>query len=233
VTARDVADLGTLACVWAHPDDEAYLCAGIMALAAAAGSRVVCVTATRGEAGDPARSHQEMARIREAELAACLEILGVREHHWLGYVDGTCAQADPGEAAGRIADILAEVRPDTVLTFGPEGLTGHPDHMAVSRWVGAAAALVGNGTRVHHAAHTVEWAAEFKPALDGLNVFAEGLPPRTPTAELSIEIALPPDAVSRKIRALRAQPSQTDGLIGILGEDFLARSWAIECYRPG
>ena len=47
----DIRELGTIVSVWAHPDDEAYLCGGIMATATAAGSRVVCVTATRGELG--------------------------------------------------------------------------------------------------------------------------------------------------------------------------------------
>ena len=44
-------ELGNILGVWAHPDDEAYLSAGIMARAVRAGSRVVCVTATRGEGG--------------------------------------------------------------------------------------------------------------------------------------------------------------------------------------
>ncbi|HLZ38595.1 MAG TPA: PIG-L family deacetylase, partial [Mycobacteriales bacterium] len=46
-----VADLGTILGIWAHPDDEAYLSAGLMAIARGAGSRVVCATATRGELG--------------------------------------------------------------------------------------------------------------------------------------------------------------------------------------
>ena len=68
----DLAELGTIVSVWAHPDDEAYLCGGLMATAADAGLRVVCVTATRGELGvtDPVRWPPErMAEIREAELA--------------------------------------------------------------------------------------------------------------------------------------------------------------------
>ena len=48
-----VTDLGTILGVWAHPDDEAYLSGGLMAMARDAGARVVCVTATRGELGTP------------------------------------------------------------------------------------------------------------------------------------------------------------------------------------
>ena len=76
---QDVSELGTILSIWAHPDDEAYLCGGIMAMATAAASRVVCVTATRGELGvtDPVRwPPEQLAAIREAEMAECMRILG-------------------------------------------------------------------------------------------------------------------------------------------------------------
>src|SRR5205823_10115840 len=91
VTDQDSSKLGTILGVWAHPDDEAYLSAGIMGAAIEGGQRVVCVTATRGEAGslDPERWPPEtLASIREAELVACFAVLGVREHVWLDYPDG-------------------------------------------------------------------------------------------------------------------------------------------------
>ena len=81
-TMRTTADLGTLLGVWAHPDDEAYLCAGLMAAARDAGHRVVSVTATLGEhgTGDPERWPPErLAPLRAAELAAALDVLGVDE----------------------------------------------------------------------------------------------------------------------------------------------------------
>jgi LmbE family N-acetylglucosaminyl deacetylase len=56
VVISDIRELGIVLSIWAHPDDEAYLCGGIMAMAAAAGSRVVCVTATRGNLASPTRS---------------------------------------------------------------------------------------------------------------------------------------------------------------------------------
>lgn len=80
-----------------------------MAMATAAGSRVVCVTATRGELGvtDPARWPPErLAEIREAEMAECLRILRVGEHQWLGYPDDVCDEADVDEAVGRPMSIL-------------------------------------------------------------------------------------------------------------------------------
>ena len=92
-TAADVACLGTVLGVWAHPDDEAYLSGGLMAWARDAGSRVVCVTATRGEMGTPDPQQwppERLAEERTRELASSLDALGVTEHHWLGYRDGQC-----------------------------------------------------------------------------------------------------------------------------------------------
>src|SRR3954464_8854156 len=90
----DAARLGTVLGIWAHPDDEAFLSAGLMAAARDAGNRVVCVTATMGERGtdDPVRwPPDRLPRDGAGELSASLDVLGVREHHYLGLVDGTCA----------------------------------------------------------------------------------------------------------------------------------------------
>src|SRR5213080_4296866 len=123
-------DLGTILGVWAHPDDEAYLAAGLMARAARDGQRVVCVTATRGEEGswDEERwPPATLGAVREAELLRSLEILGVTDHRFLDYHDGSCAAVDPEEGAARIEAIVREVEPDSLLSFGPDGMTDHPD----------------------------------------------------------------------------------------------------------
>jgi LmbE family N-acetylglucosaminyl deacetylase len=155
----DIQELGTVLSIWAHTDDEAHLCGGIMAMAAAAGSRVVCVTATRGELGvtDPMRwPPKQLPAIREAEMAACLEILGIKEHRWLGYPDGGCAEADLNAAAGRLAELIREIAPATILTFPADGQTGHPDHIAVHRWTVEAVHRTGIGT-LHVVANTQDW----------------------------------------------------------------------------
>jgi LmbE family N-acetylglucosaminyl deacetylase len=224
MTIRNAAELGTVLSIWAHPDDEAYLAAGIMALAVDAGNRVVCVTATKGEAGspDPERwSPDDMAAIRERELGTCLSVLGVTEHRWLGYVDGTCAHVDIDEPAETLAGIIEDVRPDTVLTFGPDGYTDHPDHRAISAWVTeacrrSAARRPRAGVRLHYVTQTPSWIDEYAGPWRELGAF----PPE-----------LPPDAVDRKVRALAAQPSQTDGVRGELGIDLYARSLDVERYR--
>lgn len=128
-----------LMAVLAHPDDESLGCGGTLARYAAEGVETYLVTATLGERGwmgDPADDPglAEMARIREAELRCAVEALGIRELALLGYIDGDLDQADPGEAAGRIAAHIRRRRPHVVITFGPDGAYGHPDHIAICQF---------------------------------------------------------------------------------------------------
>ena len=78
------------------------------------------MTATRGEAGSWDENRwppSDMGRLRTQETKAGLAVLGVSEHYWLDYVDGTCATVDDSEGAAKVAAIIAEVQPETVLTF--------------------------------------------------------------------------------------------------------------------
>ena len=217
---REIRELGTILSIWAHPDDEAYLCGGIMAMATAAGSRVVCATATRGELGvTDARKWppEELPAIRERELAECLRILGVTEHRWLGYPDGGCAAVDRSTAADQIADVLRETAPNTILTFAPDGQTGHPDHIAVHRWTVEAVRRTGIGT-LHVVANTQEWLDDHLPQWIELGAIV-GDPPVAWTGPLSIDLALSGEVLDRKYAALAAQASQTEALRAILGDE--------------
>ncbi len=227
---------GTVLGIWAHPDDETYLCGGLMARAARAGARVVCVTATRGELGSPdeARwpSGPALAAVRTAEMEAALEILGVREHRWLDYPDGGCGDVDQDEAVRRVMEVMAEVRPDTVLTFGPDGMTGHPDHQAASRWATAAFEAVARpGAVLGYATNTPEWLAQFREPLDRFNVYMGAEPPCTPREELIVFESFDGELLETKLTAIRAMTSQVEPLVQGLGEDFLRRGFAEECFR--
>ena len=130
-------ELGTILGVWAHPDDEAYLTAGIMARAVRNGSRVVCVTATRGEGGSMDEEKwppESMGEVRTKELERSLQILGVDEHVWLDMRDVDMDTGLPDEGYERIRELVADVQPDTILTFGPDGMTDHAAHKDVSSW---------------------------------------------------------------------------------------------------
>ena len=154
-----------------------------------AGDRVVCVTATRGELGSPDEerwpSGAPLAAVRTAEMEAALAILGVTEHHWLDYPDGGCADVDQDEAVRRVTALMAEVQPDTVLTFGPDGMTGHDDHKAACRW--ATEAFDGRGASRarcwRYATNTPEWLERVPRAAGPVNVFMGAEPPCTPRDE--------------------------------------------------
>jgi LmbE family N-acetylglucosaminyl deacetylase len=128
-----------LACAIAHPDDESLGFGGTLARYAAEGAEVSLIVATRGERGrygDGTAPHpgpEELGKVREAELRAAAEALGVRHVRFLGYRDGALDQADAVEASGRVAACLRELRPHVVLTFDPFGVYGHPDHVAISQ----------------------------------------------------------------------------------------------------
>lgn len=136
-----------LLAVLAHPDDESLGVGGTLAKYAAEGVDVFLVTATRGEGGR-FRGHRcgderhpgpaALGGIRETELRAAATVLGVREVSLLDYHDQYLDRADPREAVGRIATHLRRIRPDVVLTFGPDGAYGHPDHIAISQFTTAA-----------------------------------------------------------------------------------------------
>jgi LmbE family N-acetylglucosaminyl deacetylase len=233
--AEMVAGLGTILGVWAHPDDEAYLSGGLMAAAVDAGSRVVCVTATRGEHGtsDPdAWPSERLAAVREVELAASLNALGVTEHVQLRYPDGGCAEVPADDAVGRIAELIAGVRPDTVVTFGPDGMTGHVDHRTVSAWTTAAVARsTAPQPRLLYATTAAGWSDRFEGLHRALGVFAPGLPPRVGPEDVAFDLVLPDHLLERKVAALLAQTSQVAPLVELMGKDVF-RSWvANECFR--
>ena len=138
--------MATLLLVHAHPDDEAISTGGVMLRAHTDGHRVVLVTATRGEEGeihnmDEAATRPRLAEVRTEELRRSGEILGVDRQEFLGYRDsgmaGTPANEHPDsfhaaplhEAAGRLAAVLREERPEVVVTYTPDGTYGHPDHI--------------------------------------------------------------------------------------------------------
>ena len=136
-----------LLAILAHPDDESLGFGGTLAKYAAEGVEVFLLTATRGERG---RYHGHrvgdeghpgpgaLADIREAELRNAASALGIRDLSLLDYPDGCLDRAVPREVVRRIADHIARVRPDVIVTFGPDGAYGHPDHIAISQFTTAA-----------------------------------------------------------------------------------------------
>ncbi|MCL4263484.1 MAG: PIG-L family deacetylase [Anaerolineae bacterium] len=124
--------------ILAHPDDESFPIGGTLARYADEGVAVTLVCATKGEAGIPGHSAVGTAVQREQELAAAAQILGVSDLRFLDYRDGHVAEVAVHTAVTQLVSLLQEIRPQAVITFGPDGISGHPDHLAVHHLVTAA-----------------------------------------------------------------------------------------------
>ena len=139
----------TALAIHAHPDDEAFANGGRLRQLADQGYTVVGVIATAGEASElpAAGSLTEARRRRIAKYERALAILGATSWTWLeahaGWVDATGGPRVAGAAPERIqravARLIDEYSPATILTVGSDGLTGHPDHVAIARAVIAVA----------------------------------------------------------------------------------------------
>ena len=222
--------------VWAHPDDEAYLSAGLMGRVVDAGGSVTVVTATRGELGtaDPALAGAAgFARTRQSELEASLGELGVTDVRFLGIPDGGCDQADEGAVITGLAETIGEVGPDAIVTFGPDGITGHPDHRAVSRWATRAWQHTGRQAELLYAAMTAAFLARFADLHDRLGLFDDygARPASIPATSVALGCSLTDAELARKRTALARHASQTDSLADAVGESTFVRWWRDETFR--
>ncbi len=144
----------TLVSFHAHPDDEVLLTGGLLARSAAAGHRVVLVSATAGERGlADDRDGEPLADLRMAELAASAEILGCARVVVMGYADSglhldpadstSFANQDVARCAAALAEVLREEQADVLTIYDANGGYGHPDHVQVHRVGVLAARLAG------------------------------------------------------------------------------------------
>jgi LmbE family N-acetylglucosaminyl deacetylase len=150
--------------VLAHPDDESLGFGGTLARYAAEGVGTYLVTATRGErgrfgslgnSGDPVA----VGRVREAELREAATVLGIRDAAILSYPDGGVDAVPTATAIRDIAAHIRRIRPHVIVTFGPDGAYGHPDHIAVSQFATAAAVCAAD------AAYRIVDGSQTHPAL--------------------------------------------------------------------
>lgn len=194
---------GGLAAVLAHPDDESFSCGGAMALAHDEGRTTRLLVVTRGEAGasDPDADPAAIGDVREGELICAARAIGLDEVSLLdGYPDGGVADETFERLVDEIAAWLADRRPQAVITFGPHGVTGHPDHIVVgsaTRWAVERLAEAGIAP---NAVYTI--APIFDP---GGNRF--DLSPEEQAATHRIEIT---SVARRKLEALTCHASQDD-----------------------
>ncbi|MGG1635149.1 PIG-L family deacetylase [Paenibacillus sp. FSL K6-3182] len=126
-----------LLAVFAHPDDESFICGGTLAKYASMGVEITLVSATKGEMGrrmgnPPYVNRETMPDIREKELRNACEALGIQNLIFFGIRDKMVEFYDSESLISKIGVLMDEINPDVVLTFH-EVLGGHPDHCAIGK----------------------------------------------------------------------------------------------------
>lgn len=196
-----------------HPDDEAYSVAGTLALAARVGWSCTVIAVSAGEAGQchngAAADSAALADLRLAELARSCAVLGAEAGPSPRLPDGGLAR-DP-RLSDAVAAAIRAAAPDLLLTLGPDGAYGHPDHLALHRAVVAAVEAAPAPPAVLFAAFP---SGLFRPQYDLCRPIL-GDPPAVAPADLGVErpdVRIPIAAVAdRKLAALAAHASQLPG----------------------
>ena len=122
--------------VYAHPDDESFGNPATFALYANRGARMGLLTLTRGEAGltNGVCGPEELGDVREAELEDACRTLGVESVTLWRLPDGKLSALPEAEILPLVEEFIRAFSPDVVVTYGEDGVTGHPDHVAVGGW---------------------------------------------------------------------------------------------------
>jgi LmbE family N-acetylglucosaminyl deacetylase len=138
----------------------------------------------------------------------------------------------PETGAARVLELVEEIAPDSILTFGPDGMTGHVAHMSVSRWATDAFDAAGKpGSKLYYAVYTQEWADEMVPLLNKYDVFRPGTPPVVPRDQLAIAFELDDALLDLKMKAIREHVSQIEPMADLFGDEFLTRMMHEESFR--
>ncbi|MEM7347253.1 MAG: PIG-L deacetylase family protein [Chloroflexota bacterium] len=151
----------TLVAIFAHPDDEAFGTGGTLTKYVEEGVDVHLVMATLGEAGRVANPNitltEPISVLRKQELQNACLCYGIDNLHLLGYTDGQTTIVPQNEPVHKLVTLLREIKPQVVVSFGPDGIYGHYDHLAIHRWATAAVQLAGDDQRWPEAGppHTV------------------------------------------------------------------------------
>ncbi len=143
-----------LLCVFAHPDDEVFCSGGTIAKYIASGAEVMVVSVTKGDAGQirdaNIATRRTLGKVRERELFESCKHLGAQTVQCLDYGDGTLKDLDLDILVEHIVKIIREFHPDVVITFGPDGAYGHPDHIVIGEATTIACTLAGDAKKYPH-----------------------------------------------------------------------------------
>ena len=233
-----MAKQDTLLAVFAHPDDESLVAGGTLARYADGGWQTALLCATRGEWGPISdyelADYENLGEVRERELRAACEVLGIS---WLRFLDLDDGGVEAVRGAGeeeqtleKIVRAIRELRPQIVITFGPDGLYGHTDHIAIGQLTTKACALASNPNafpqhlnedliahRVPELLYATAPQGLYPDLIAGLIAAGHtahlwGIPPEqfgVPAEEIALTIDITP-FLERKLAALRCHRTQLD-----------------------
>jgi N-acetylglucosamine malate deacetylase 2 len=201
--------------IFAHPDDESFVAAGLTRRYTDLGAAIALVTATRGEAGScgdpPLCRPDELPALRESELREAAAFLGVRDVHVLGYRDQHLSEAPPHQIRAELVGLVRRHRPHVVVTYDPHGGHGHADHIAISRFTTDAVSAAAD-ERWHPAAgapHRVQRLLWTPPVLAWDDVPAAEMA-REPGVDFLLDISAQQSAKVAALQAHRTQRRSTD-----------------------
>jgi N-acetyl-1-D-myo-inositol-2-amino-2-deoxy-alpha-D-glucopyranoside deacetylase len=253
VTIRSSSGNGPLSgkrllAVFAHPDDESLACGGLLARCAAEGARVTLLCATRGEAGERVPGCSDdvaLGIVRRGELHDAAGRLGLHELILLDHPDGELPGENYTTFRQEIVLAMRYVRPDAVVTFGPDGLYWHPDHIYVhERVTEAAAQLAPDPPPLYYVVfppdlmtNVLALARSVAPPEETLTLWdidAEAFGAYAPAPTLAVDVR---PYVEHKLTALRAHRSQVgshnpfswlnpESATPLLGQEYFIRSAA-------
>jgi LmbE family N-acetylglucosaminyl deacetylase len=249
----------TLMAVHAHPDDEASSTRGVLAAYSDQGERTIVVTCTNGEFGDgPAgikpgeNGHDtgDVAQTRLAELREACKHLGVTELELLGYHDSGMPEWEyrnnpeafcnvPLEdVSAKIGALIEKYQPQVVITYDPDGIYQHPDHVHAARAAIGAVKKTGIPAKLYL---TAMRRSEWQKVFEALREAGEDVPEWEMTEEeqrqiaesearITTEVDITP-VLDRKRDALMAHASQiNDSWFSKIPPEVVRSAFGRECF---
>jgi LmbE family N-acetylglucosaminyl deacetylase len=201
--------------VMAHPDDESMGCGGLILRHSRAGVPVTLICATRGGAGWMGKPRgalkEDLREIRAGELEEAAAALAIGGVELWDYPDGGVSGIDPQELTQRIWEQISRLRPKAVVTFGPDGVYGHPDHIAIGACTDSAVNAMSEGDRpaLYHLAVDQNLIDFYREALR-LSGGKDNELPLVLSDKIDVVFDLEADEVMMKLRAIDCHRSQLE-----------------------
>lgn len=202
--AQSPAPARTVLAVFAHPDDETIAGPVLAHYGSAPNTRVFMAIVTNGDKGVMPFANipagEQLAAVRTKEATCSADALGAQPPILLGFPDGGLASVQVlTSAAAKLRAVLDEIRPDAIVTWGPDGGYGHPEHRLVSAVVTEIVQAGYTSAPLYYAGlpksrlqsdgvKVLRFPAPFKPVLDDvLNVRVPYTPADAARARKSLE----------------------------------------------